>query len=52
MFATAAHDILEVDSPAGDIMIPAIEPFLVRVDRDTEQLHVNLPEGLVPEADQ
>jgi 16S rRNA processing protein RimM len=52
MFATAAHDILEVDSPAGDIMIPAIEPFLVRVDRDAEQLHVDLPEGLVPEADQ
>ena len=52
MFATAAHDILEVDSPAGEILIPAIEPFLVRVDRDAEQLHVNLPEGLVPEADQ
>jgi 16S rRNA processing protein RimM len=52
MFATAAHDILEVDSPAGEILIPAIEPFLVRVDRDAEQLHVNLPEGLVPEAEQ
>ena len=52
MFATAAHDILEVDSPAGEILIPAIEPFLVRVDRDAEQLHVNLPDGLVPEADQ
>jgi 16S rRNA processing protein RimM len=52
MFATAAHDILEVDSPTGEILIPAIEPFLVRVDRDAEQLHVDLPEGLVPEADQ
>jgi 16S rRNA processing protein RimM len=52
MFATAAHDILEVDSPAGELLIPAIEPFLVRVDRDAQQLHVNLPEGLVPEAEQ
>jgi len=51
MFATAAHDILEVDSPAGEILIPAIEPFLVRLDRDAGQLHVNLPEGLIPEAD-
>jgi 16S rRNA processing protein RimM len=52
MFATAAHDILEVDSPVGEVLIPALEPFLVRVDRNAEQLHVNLPEGLVPEADQ
>ncbi len=52
MFATAAHDILEVEGPVGEVLIPAIEPFLVRVDRDAEQLHVNLPEGLVPEADQ
>lgn len=51
MFATPAHDILEVDGPAGEILIPAIEPFLVQVDRDKGQLHVNLPEGLVPEAE-
>lgn len=51
MFSTPAHDILEVDGPAGEILIPAIEPFLVQVDRDKGQLHVNLPEGLVPEAE-
>jgi 16S rRNA processing protein RimM len=51
MFATPAHDILEVDGPAGEILIPAIEPFLVQVDRDKGQLYVNLPEGLVPEAE-
>ncbi|MBW2690441.1 MAG: 16S rRNA processing protein RimM [Deltaproteobacteria bacterium] len=49
MFATSAHDILEVDGPAGEILIPAIEPFLVQLDRGKEQLHVNLPEGLIPE---
>ena len=51
MFATPAHDILEVDGSAGEILIPAIEPFLVQVDRDQGQLHVNLPEGLVPEVE-
>lgn len=51
MFATPAHNILEVDGSAGEILIPAIEPFLMRVDRDQGQLHVNLPEGLIPEAE-
>jgi 16S rRNA processing protein RimM len=51
MFTTPAHDILEVDGPAGEILIPAIEPFLVRLDREKGQLHVNLPEGLVPEVE-
>ncbi len=51
MFATPAHEILEVDGPAGEILIPAVEPFLVRLDREKGQLHVNLPAGLVPEAD-
>ncbi len=51
MFATSAHDILEVDGLAGEVLIPAIEPFLVQVDRDKSQLHVNLPEGLIPEAE-
>lgn len=49
MFATSAHDILEVEGPAGEVLIPAIEPFLVQLDRDNEKLHVNLPEGLIPE---
>jgi 16S rRNA processing protein RimM len=52
MFSTAAHDILEVEGPSGEILIPAIEPFLIKVDRKAGQLQVNLPDGLVPEADQ
>jgi 16S rRNA processing protein RimM len=52
MFSTPAHDILEVDGPTGEILIPAIVPFLVEVDRESGQLHVNLPEGLVPEAEE
>lgn len=49
MFSTPAHDILEVEGPSGETLIPAIEPFLVKLDRDKGLLHVNLPEGLVPE---
>lgn len=52
MFNTPAHDILEVDGPFGEILIPAVEPFLVEVDRAARQLHVDLPEGLVPEAEE
>jgi 16S rRNA processing protein RimM len=51
MFTTPAHDILEVDGPAGEILIPAVVPFLVQVDYDRARLHVNLPEGLVPETE-
>lgn len=51
MFATPAHDILEVDGSTGEVLIPAIEPFLVKIDREKGQLHVNLPAGLVPEAE-
>lgn len=51
MFATPAHDILEVDGSMGEILIPATEPFLVKLDRENGQLLVNLPDGLVPEAE-
>lgn len=51
MFTTPAHDILEVEGPAGEILIPAVEPFLIDVDRDKKQLHVDLPEGLLPETE-
>jgi 16S rRNA processing protein RimM len=52
MFTTSAHDILEVEGSRGEILIPAIEPFLVEVDRDKGQLHVDLPQGLVPETEE
>ncbi len=48
MFTTPAHDILEVDGPTGEVLIPAVSPFLVEHDPDRGVLHVDLPEGLVP----
>ncbi len=51
MFSTPAHDILEIEGFSGEILAPAVEPFLVRLDRDNHCLHVDLPEGLVPGSD-
>ena len=50
MFTTPAHDILEVVGSRGEVLIPAIEPFLVAINPDGN-LVVDLPEGLVPEPD-
>jgi 16S rRNA processing protein RimM len=51
MFNTPAHDILEVSGPRGEVLIPAVEPFLLGLDEEG-CLIVNLPDGLVPEADE
>jgi len=50
MFTTPAHDILEIDGLRGEILIPAIEPFILECNRASGQLHVNLPDGLVPDS--
>lgn len=49
MFSTPAHDILEVDGHFEEVLIPAIKPFLVNLERDHGVLHVDLPEGLIDE---
>jgi 16S rRNA processing protein RimM len=51
MFSTPAHDILEIEGSSGEILVPAVEPFLVQLDRDSGCLHVDLPQGLIPDAD-
>lgn len=52
MFTTPAHDILVVRSSQGEVLIPAIAPFLCQVDSETAQLRVDLPDGLVPYLDE
>lgn len=47
MFSTPAHDILEVDGHFDEVLVPAIKPFLVKLEPDHGVLHVDLPEGLV-----
>lgn len=51
MFSTAAHDILEVNGPHGEVLIPAIPQFIKQVDAEAGQLLVDLPQGLVDVGD-
>lgn len=52
MFTTAAHDILVVRGSRGEVLIPAIPPFLVEVFSAKAQVLVDLPDGLVPDDDE
>ena len=52
MFSTAAHDIYVVRGRFGEVLIPAVEEFIVEIDRGGRRMLVDLPEGLVPENDE
>jgi 16S rRNA processing protein RimM len=52
MFSTAAHDIYVIRGRYGEVLIPAVEEFIVEIDRDGRRMLVDLPEGLVPEKDE
>lgn len=52
MFATPAHDILVVRGPDGEVLIPAIPPFITQVDPEAGRMLVDLPDGLVPFIDE
>ena len=44
-----AHDVLEINGPAGEVLIPAVEQFIVEVDRASRSIRVHLLEGLAPD---
>ena len=48
LFATGAHEILSVDGPLGEILIPFIPQFVLHTDLAAGELQVDLPDGLVP----
>jgi len=50
MFTTAAHPILVVQGPLGEIMIPAVPQFITEYDLVGGKILVDLPEGLYPES--
>lgn len=52
MFTTPAHDVYVVRGPYGEILIPAVEQMIVRVDLEARCMEVDLPEGLVPDSDE
>ncbi len=51
LFSTAAHDIYVVNGRYGEVLIPAVAQFITEVDLAAGKILFDLPEGLVPEAD-
>lgn len=49
MFSTAAHDVWVVRGRFGEVLIPAVEEFVVEIERESRRLQVDLPAGLIPE---
>ncbi len=52
LLTTGAHDIYVVNGPFGEVLIPAVEEFVIRIDMENRRMTVDLPEGLVPEPDE
>ena len=52
IFPTAAHDILVVEGPFGEVLIPAVKEFMTEICHSEKLISVDLPEGLVPEVDE
>jgi 16S rRNA processing protein RimM len=52
LFTTAAHDIYVVHGPFGEVLIPAVDAFIVEIDLSDRRMSVDLPEGLVSESDE
>jgi len=48
---TGANDVLVVKGPRGEILIPAVEPFIAEVDLEAGRIRVETPPGLIPEGD-
>lgn len=49
VFSTGSNDVLEVSGPSGEVLIPAIENVVLRVDMDGKKITVRLMEGLLPD---
>lgn len=51
IFTTPAHDILVVQGSRGEVLIPVVDAFILRIDETEKTMYVDLPDGLVPEAE-
>lgn len=49
IFTTAAHDIYVIEGEYGEVLVPAVDAFLVEVDLEKRRVLFDLPEGLVRE---
>ncbi len=48
IFATGSNDVLQAEGPFGEILIPALEDTIVKVDLSNRRLVVRMMEGLLP----
>ena len=49
VWETGANDLLVVRGPRGEILIPAVEPFVAEVDLAKRQVTVKPVPGMIPE---
>jgi len=49
MFVTAAHGVFVIEGSYGEVLLPAVSPFMLGYDSDSRILKVDVPEGLYPE---
>lgn len=49
VFTTAAHDIYVIVGSYGEVLVPAVDVFLVEVDLQKRCVLFDLPEGLIQE---
>ncbi|WP_305044182.1 ribosome maturation factor RimM [Geoalkalibacter sp.] len=49
LFVTAAHDVYVVRGRFGEVLIPAVDEFILEFDEEQGRLLVDLPFGLVDE---
>ncbi len=49
VIAAGPQDVLEINGPLGEVLVPAVEQFVVEVDRDEKKIVVHLLEGLLPD---
>ncbi len=48
VFPLRPADLLQVEGPAGEVLVPFMREFVVEVDRERRLLRVDLPPGFLP----
>ncbi|MBI4949207.1 MAG: 16S rRNA processing protein RimM [Deltaproteobacteria bacterium] len=48
VISTGSNDVLEVDGPLGQVLIPALDNVIIEVDAAARKVTVRLMEGLLP----
>lgn len=48
VFATAGHDVFEIEGALGEVLIPAVGEFVLKIDAEHKKVIVRLKEGMLP----